>query len=644
MLPVEVSVGGRQWIDPYAYLKDPSHEETISYVAAEQDYFVREAENLRSLQREFVTELNDALPVLRRTRAVRTGGYMVYAEVAPGAQYPVYHRYRPDDSEAVEVLLDVNLLAGGSEYFALGGFATLNSRQLIAYTSDMQGNQRYRLQIRQITGDLLPVIVDDVDADIVWLEENLLFTRNRCLYLLKPFDGAYRELNCIEDPAFHLALQTFDDRVALVANSPETTLVMLVDRDGSVQPLTDQHAGHRYSLHRHAGKWFALTNWRNASYELALVTEGSRPDAWEYLDLPGEGQLLDVEFTGDVIAIHRRSNMRDTLLLDSGEVIAQSVPGESLRLRRAADPNAIEYVRRSFLQSDRYFAFEPVTGDSTMVMQAPMAQPVDVDSFVVETRSYESGNARVPVTLLYKKGKGIEFRPLLLSVYGAYGITTPVSFDPTRFPLLERGFVLGIVHVRGGGALGPAWHEAGKGINKPNSFADFIAVTEGLIDDGVGDAGRVAAIGTSAGGTVVAVAANRRPELYRAMVMRVPFVDVTGSLLDDGQLLTASDWSEWGNPTVPAELELMRSFSPYDQVMRQAYPNMLITAAVNDSRVPYHESVKWMAKLREHHTGSARLLLSVNHNQGHSGATDQYSRRQTRGLEYAFLTRSLTVQ
>ncbi len=642
-MPVTVVAGQQTWTDPYAYLADETHAATQAYLSAEREYFNKQTAEFDDLRRELAAQLNLALPLTRRTRPVTLDGFVVFAEVPQGRQYPVFRRHPEGAPDRTETILDVNQLAEGQRFLSLGGFAVQNALRLVAFTVDLDGSQQYQLNIRSLNGDTLPVSLSVVDSDLAWQGDRLIFIRQGCVYSLELQDGQTQRLHCRRSEVFQLGLMSIGQAVAVVARAPDTTDVTLITADGSIVPFTPFKAGHRYSLIRHNDADYVLTNWRTKDFELARATPGELPDNWQFMPLPGEGQLLDVEFAGQSIALQRRHEMGDVIYLDSGVVIARAGEGESLQLRRAPSATQLEYVRSGYLVPDEYIVVDLASGYQSVAMAAPMPATFNAAHYVVERRWYSVGGVRVPVTLVYRQGEPLADRALWLRVYGAYGLSMPTGFDATRLPLLDRGVILGFVHVRGGGALGSVWHELGRGPNKEQSFDDFIGVTEGLIKDGVGDPARIVASGVSAGATIIAVAANRRPDLYRAMVARVPFVDLLNSLRDETQLLTASDTLEWGDPLAPKDFEVLSRYSPYDNVKAQRYPAMLITAAENDVRVPAHEALKWMARLRANHSGDQPLLLEYLESEGHLGATDQYDRRQSQALEYAFVLRVLAL-
>ena len=458
----------------------------------------------------------------------------------------------------------------------------------------------------------------------------------------------YRET----DPAFSLSVRTARDRktVMIMSESHRATEIRILSPGGELQLIAPRKEGHRYRLMIGADHMTVLSNYKRAGYAVALIQEGEvDPSEWQFFELNLPGSVVDFERFDKHLLVQVRNRLRDELVLIEPvtgyqQSILSTGAGESFRLMQSDHGAApgFQFRKRSLIEPERRYR---------VAVSEKVVREIDSDSapgnylrdqYRVEEHWLSARDgAEVPVTLVYKEGAALASRPLYLTAYGAYGVSLPIAFDPTRLPLLNRGFVLGIVHVRGGGDLGEAWHFSGRQLNKKNTFNDLVDVANRLVELGIGHPEMLAARGASAGGTVIGVVANEAPALFKVLVADVPFVDVITTLLDPTLPLTESDILEWGNPDVPADAKYLFEYSPYHQVRAQAYPHLLVQASRNDGRVGTHEALKWIAKIRERTTGSALQLIDIEDHSGHLGASDQYLRRRKQALEYIFVLRGL---
>ena len=436
----------------------------------------------------------------------------------------------------------------------------------------------------------------------------------------------------------------------IMSESHRATEIRILSPGGELQLIAPRKEGHRYRLMIGADHMTVLSNYKRAGYAVALIQEGEvDPSEWQFFELNLPGSVVDFERFDKHLLVQVRNRLRDELVLIEPvtgyqQSILSTGAGESFRLMQSDHGAApgFQFRKRSLIQPERRYR---------MSVSEKVVREIDSDSapgnyfrdqYRVEEHWLSARDGtEVPVTLVYKEGAALASRPLYLTAYGAYGVSLPIAFDPTRLPLLNRGFVLGIVHVRGGGDLGEAWHFSGRQLNKKNTFNDLVDVANRLVELGIGHPEMLAARGASAGGTVIGVVANEAPALFKVLVADVPFVDVITTLLDPTLPLTESDILEWGNPDVPADAKYLFEYSPYHQVRAQAYPHLLVQASRNDGRVGTHEALKWIAKIRERTTGSALQLIDIEDHSGHLGASDQYLRRRKQALEYIFVLRGL---
>ena len=643
--------------DDYAYLEKALHPERLKYEQQEREYLTEQIAPWERQRRQIEAELNSFLVDEKTSVPIVRDGCEYYQALELGGQYPIYYR-RCLGAASAEVLLDLNKLSVGSDYYALGNFATSPDQQLIAFTEDRVGAQQYRLRIRQLdTGTIVEVNNQAVSQYVAWSKDNdRLFyvvqgdsSRNQVVHQYELSTAQHTLVYMEPDPSFHLSVyQGRTGSVVVSSSSPTANELRVVRDDGSLQLVAKRRPGHQYRIRLLDDAMVILTNHRLGSREIALSTaDGAGIESWQFLDFDYQGEVVDFEVKHSQLILRVRNKMAERLLLfDMRQGFIRELMRNNLgelRLHTALDSNSsvIRVVRTSLAMPDETVECS-LSGERCHSLQVAAVPNYDSTSYR-ERRVWIAARdgAQVPVTLVFHKDTILGDNPLYIKVYGAYGISLSVEFVSRRLPLLKRGFVVALAHVRGGGELGSQWHHSGKLANKNNTFTDVVDVAQGLTGSGYGHADRVFLQGASAGGTAVAVAANESPELFAGIVAHVPFVDLLTTLADESLSLTKSDYLEWGDIIDPEMFQILRDYSPYQQVAIQAYPAMLVTAAENDSRVAAHEALKWMAKLRERNTGKALMLIDIDEDTGHLGASDQYQIRRRDSLEFAFILSTL---
>ncbi|MBT4494970.1 MAG: S9 family peptidase [Gammaproteobacteria bacterium] len=648
--PHEIKLHGDVRSDPYYYLADLNHIDTSHYMSAEQEFLEHKTAAWSSLRSELERELNEQLPTTTKTAPVIIDGFEYVREVHAGSQYPRFMR-RSSDRETREVVLDLNQLAADSSYFALGDFAISPNNRIVAFTEDRKGDQRYTLRAYDMSeGRYLGLSVPDVAASMAWRNDGqlLYFSLSDRTVFETDLSGDDRAEIFIEpDRSFEVSLRQSRDRryVVIASENHNSTELRLVDGAGHPLIISPRESGHRYRIRVLDDEYFILTNRRGAGFELARASiDGGH---WRYLVLPLTGELQDFEVFTNHLVVQTRSGLGSTIyIMDFGDgemvEIARSSPGESVSL--AANPDVdsagVRFQVSGYVTPEKLLEYDFNTGFAAVIAEENIA---GLDDYVVEEKWFRGRDGtRVPVTLMYRKAKASRPRAGFITAYGAYGLALPKKFDHSWLPLLDRNFVIARIHVRGGGELGPGWHQAGKLQLKQNGIDDFVDGVNFLIEAGYVESDAVFARGRSAGATIVAAAMNRQPDLFRGAIFDVPFVDLITTLMDRGHPLTLSDRLEWGNPENEADYRYLKSYSPYDQVKPQAYPDILVTTAANDRRVFPAEPLRWLAKLRVADTGGALMLIDVNRDAGHLGASDQYQMRRRDSLEYAFILSRLS--
>ena len=641
--PANTDWHGALRTDNYLYLADADHPSTLDYIRAERSYSEEIFQEWRSLRREIHSELNQLLPEATGTPAVQLGDFLYWREVVPGAQYPIFYRRALSVERPRETVLDTNLLARSSAYYSLGDFSVSPDGQRVAFTEDSTGEQDYRLRIMEIaSGRELDAVEGPVGASIAWLADKALYylAGGRQVASLAAFSGVSTPVYEESDPSFHLHLRLSRDRqyVVVTARNPVSTEIRLIDGEGAQTVVSQRLAGHHYQI-RLAGRYvYALTNRRRQDYELGRAPLEHLGD-WSYYETP-QGTIRDFETFQEAVVLLVEDRLISTLyaLRPSGDLshLLTSPQAETIRLSSNPDPgsNKVRIVRSGPHLPDQIEDIELLTGKQ---QNLSASTSVTTPSRMAWQEWFEARDGTwVPITWLATDVTS-DRPPVLITAYGAYGVPQNREYQPQWGPLLDRGFAIVQIHVRGGGELGPIWHEAGRHLRKTNSIDDFIDGMDFLLREGKIDSDRVFVRGVSAGAIVVAAAVNRRPDLFAGVVLRAPYLDLIGSLADATERLTPSDRLEWGNPANTQDFAYLASYSPYEQIRSQAYPPVLLTAARQDTRVSMTESLKWFARLRAHDTGNEVKLLHLVDEGGHFGPSDQYKVRQQDSLEYAFI-------
>ena len=635
--------------DPYGYLSDRTNPQTDTYIRAEQKYFEAATQAWQSDIALLAREVNRDLPVTRQNPPVISDGSEFSARIDKGTQYPVYHR-RIIETGEMQVLLDVNERAKNSQYYRLGGFSLSPDGQEIAFTEDVRGSGLYALYVRELANGDVRKLAEGVEASLGWLGKRIVYIADAKVQMLSP--GGESQLVFQEaDPAFALSIASAGDdgTLLITAESHSTTEVMRLLQTGDLQTIAERKEGHRYRIRVSNEKLLILSNLNHPDFGFALADPGDPIERWWFVDTPSIERITDFEPVASGVYLHTRDGLRHGIFFLSLEDlrvrrIYDADVGEQIAFHTLGPNGELRFWKRSPLVPDQYVEFSQE--EREIVLSVGVTPPgFDQDLYVLEQIEIEARDGtRVPVTITYRQGEPLDQRPMLLTAYGAYGFEQDLRFDPSRLPLLRRGVIVAWVHVRGGGDLGAQWRSAGQEVNKTNTVNDFEDAASALPELGYGMPGKLAGRFASAGGVIAGYIINESPQLLSAVVTRAPFVDVVTTLLDENQLLTASDRLEWGDPRDPDMLALIKSYSPYNNVRKQSGPDLLILAGLNDRSVPIHESLKWLARLRFQHPEEALMLIDIEENSGHLGATDQYLRRQQTALELVFLINRLGIR
>jgi oligopeptidase B len=663
--PKVIEQHGEKRVDEYFWLRERGNPEVVEYLKAENAYtaaMLKPVEELRErLYREAVGRLkeDDAQP------AYPKGGYLYYSRNEKGKQYAIMCRKRGEGATE-EVVLDHNRLAEGQTFFSMDEYQVSDDGNLLAYSTDVTGAREYTLRVRDLrTGRDLKERIENV-TNVAWAADN------KSLFYVIEDDAKrpyrlYRHVLAEEtdelvyeetDRMFNLGVSRMRSGgyVRVLSESATTTEVRVIAADRpTAKPVVirPREEGHEYYVDHRGEELFIWTNDEGRNFRLvrAPVKAPGKENWREVVGHRDDVMIERVDCFGGHLAMYERAEGLPRLRVmnvESGEVKQVEVPEAVYHLSAERNEEfqsgVVRYRYMSFTTPWSVYAYDVKAGESTLVKRTEVLGGYDPAKYESE-RLFAAANdgERIPISLVRRKDAGSGARPLVLSVYGAYGISHPVMFSHAIPSLLDRGVTFAVAHVRGGGEMGKRWHDGGKMMEKKNTFTDLIACAECLIAEGHTSSDRLAVSGVSAGGLTVGAALNLRPDLFRAAVMQVPFVDVLNTMSDDTIPLTTQEYVEWGNPNVKAEYAYIRSYCPYTNLSAKAYPAIFARTSLNDSQVPYWEAAKYVAKLRAVKTDQNVVLLWVNLDAGHGGASGRYDRMREEAEVQAFALQQLGV-
>jgi oligopeptidase B len=671
---------GRKLVDDYAWMRKKDSPEVLAHLRAEKAYTDAMTEHLAPLRDRVYGEILGRLRETDDTVPAKDGNWLYYSRTEKGKQYKIHAR-KPVAGGAnarEEILLDLNEIGKTEAYVGLGPYVVSDDGKWLAYGLDTTGFRQFVLHVKDLTtGKELPARFERVTS-VVFAKDN-----KTVLYTVEdPVAKRSYQLHRYEigtDPAkdvlvheekderfeLHVSRSSSEELIFLNAESHTTTEVQFIRSDKpkeKFQLVAPREQDHEYQVDHHHDELVIRTNApttsgaaKSTNFRLVTTKLASPGRAsWkEVIAHRPEVMLEYVRLFKDFgVVMEREGGLRHLRILDAKKL---SLEG-SHRIALPEALGALEWGKNSeFDQAHVRFVFESPTTPSSAYDYFPqkraleLKKRLDVPNY--DATRYEakrvhavaSDGTKVPITLLYKKGTTPDGKnPAYIYGYGSYGAPWFPEFDAAIFSLVDRGIVTAVAHIRGGGEMGEAWHDAGRMKQKMNTFTDFIAVTETLVRDGWAAKDRIAIEGISAGGLLMGAVTNMRPDLYRAVVAEVPFVDVINTMLDEDLPLTVGEFEEWGNPKKEEEFGWMIQYSPYDNVKRQAYPRMLVKTSYNDSQVMYWEPAKWVAKLREYKTNDAPVLLNINlEPAGHGGKSGRYEQMKETAFKYAWVMEQL---
>ncbi|MFV8753531.1 S9 family peptidase [Nannocystaceae bacterium ST9] len=668
IVPHLLALHGDERVDDYYWLREREDPEVVAYLEAENAYTAAMTAHTAPLRAELEREMAGRIEQDDSSLPYRERDFLYYARWQQGGDYPILAR-RPLDAEGGEageqVLLDIDALAQGHDYFETGGVDLSENQQLLAYASDTLGRRIYTIEFVDLrSGERLADRIPEVSGELVWANDD------RTLYYVRQDPVTLRDHQVLrhtlgEDPAddelvyaepdetFDLDLWKTKSRRFVIVESSQTlaTEVRLLDAsdpNATARVFQPRERGLEYDVDHLGDRFYVRTNLDAVNFRLMQTPLDATGKA-NWREVVGHDPAALFEgfevFAGHLVLRQRRAGLieldvrpldgSEPHTIDFGEPAYVAWISDNPEL----DSTTLRFGYASLTTPDSIFDYDLATRQKTLRKQTKVLGGFDADAYVTERLSAPAPDgAMVPISLVRRRDTPVDgTAPLLLDGYGAYGSSIDAEFDGELISLLDRGFVYAIAHVRGGEELGRAWYEGGKLLNKRNTFADFIACAEHLIAERHADPERVFATGGSAGGLLIGAVVNIRPDLFAGAIAAVPFVDVVTTMLDESIPLTTFEWDEWGNPSDPNYYEYMLSYSPYDNVAARDYPALLVTAGFHDSQVQYWEPAKWVAKLRANKTDDNPLLLRTDMSAGHGGQAGRLESLEQTAFEYAFL-------
>ncbi len=671
----ETTLHNHTLVDDYAWLREKTSPEVIAYLEAENAYTDAVMQPTEALQKTLYDEMVSHIKETDESVPSRDGGYFYYSRTEQARQYPIHCRKKGSLEALEEIILDVNQLAEGEAFMSIGAFAVSDDGNLLAYSTDTTGFRQYTLHVKDLrNGELLGEHAERVGS-VEWANDNLtLFytvedeDQKRQFQLYRHTLGAAHDEDVLvyeeSDERFNIGVgKTRDGKYLMMESASHTTSEQWFLSAGDttadwtlIAPRRDEHE--YYADHRN-GLFYIRTNDRGRNFRFVITpVESPAPEHWTEMIAHREDVMLeDVDlFASFYVACERADGLPKLRVARFAGDSAETAPAVDIAFPEpvySAHPNTnrefvttkFRYSYQSLVTPGSVHEYDVETGSSALLKQQEVPGGFDRELYGSE-RIFATApdGVKVSVSLVYRKDKkGEGTNPLHVYGYGSYGYSLPISFSGNRLSLLDRGFVMAYAHIRGGGDMGKLWHDAGRLMQKRNTFTDFVAATEELLAQGYGDPKRVSAEGGSAGGLLMGAVVNLRPELYRAIVSHVPFMDVMNTMLDASLPLTVPEYEEWGNPNEEAAFAYMLGYSPYDNLAPGSYPAMLVKTSLNDSQVMYWEPAKYVAKLRTLKTDDSVLLLHTNMSAGHGGASGRYDYLKEIAFDYAFLLKVLHV-
>ena len=682
----EMTIHGDTRVDDYYWMrltdeqksakdKDSQTQEVLDYINAENAYTQKRLKHTEKFQNDLFDEIVGRIKKDDESVPYLDNGYYYYTRYEKGKEYAIHCRKKGSLDGDEEVIMDENELAEGFDYFAIGSMSVSPDNQWLAFGVDTLSRRFYEINFKNLnTGDILQQTIENTTGGVAWANDNetVFYTSKNKVTLLS--EKIYRHkvgsdykndalVYTEDDESYYIGVSRSKSGKYIIIYNSSTLVsdyhILRADNpEGDFKNFSPRGAAHEYGIDHYKDKFYIITNWEAKNNRLMETSEDATDMGnWkEVIAHRNDVHLLGLEiFNNHLVISERKDGLRGLRVMNqktgSDEYInfGEQTYTARISVNEEFNTNILRYGYTSMVTPSSTYDYNMDTGEITLMKQQEVVGGYDQSLYRSE-RHYAPGRdgQPVPISLVYKKdlkndptlnNQGAPDNPqnLLLYAYGSYGSTRDPYFSSTRLSLLDRGFIYAIAHVRGSQIYGRQSYDDGKMLNKKNTFTDFIDAGKYLVKEGLTDSNHLFAEGGSAGGLLIGAVVNMAPELWKGTIAAVPFVDVVTTMLDASIPLTSNEWDEWGNPEEKKYYDYMLSYSPYDQVKDQIYPNILVTSGFFDSQVQYWEPLKWMAKLRDHWQGENNLYLHMNMDAGHGGKSGRFRRYREVALEYAFL-------
>jgi len=660
--PKTTNIHGVTLVDDYFWLREKTNPDVMAHLRAEDAYTEEMMKPTAGLQEKLYKEMLSHIKQTDVQVPYRQGNHFYYTRTEEGKQYPIFCRKKGSLDAPEEVLLDLNEMAKGQKFMSIGTFTPSDDGNLLAYSTDNNGYRQYTLHVKDLrTGQDLSENIERVNY-VAWATDNKTFfyvtedpVTKRSDKFFRHVLGSDKSDLVYEEKDELFDLYTFRSRdkaiIFVGAESKTSTDVRFLPADNpntELKVVLPRQPDHEYDVDHRDGLFYIRTNKgaKNFRVVTAPVTDPSEKNWKEFIAHRPAVKVEGVSLFADHAVLSEWENGLQQLEVLNFKTnkrnrieFPEPVYSTGLSTNREFNTSVVRYSYNSMVTPNSVFDYDMNTGKSTLLKQTEVPGGFDRKNYQSErVFATASDGTKIPMSIVYRKGTKLDgSAPLLLYGYGSYGASIPPNFSATRLTLLDRGVIYVIGHIRGGGELGEEWRQAGRMMTKLNTFTDFIACAEHLIKAKYTSSNRLVIQGGSAGGLLMGAVTNMRPDLFKAVVSQVPFVDVLNTMLDASLPLTTSEYIEWGNPNEKPAFEYMKQYSPYDNIAKKNYPTMLVKVSVNDSQVPYWEGAKYVAKLRDMKMDQNPLLLKVNFGAGHGGSSGRYDALKETAFDYAFM-------
>jgi len=656
--------------DYYFWLNQREDPEVIAYLEAENKYTEKKLKHTEGFQKKLYDEMISRIKQEDQSVPYKDNGYYYYSRFEEGKEYPIYCRKNGSLDAEEEIMLNVNEMAEGYSYYQVAGLSVSPDNNFLAFGVDTLSRRKYDVRIKNLrTNEILDDLIPNTTGSVAWADDNKTFFYTLKDEALRPFKifkhttgNPVEEDNLIfheNDETYNISVRRSKSEkyIIIASTSTLTTEFSFLKSDnpnGKFTVFAQRERGLEYYIDHYEENFYIRTNLDAVNFRLmkTSVNNTSKENWTEVIPHRSSVLLEGFEIFKKYLAVEERvKGLTQLRIINWGDNtehylnFGEETYSAYISTNKDYDTEILRYGYSSLTTPSSTYDYNMNTKEKTLLKQDEVLGGFNPDNYHAE-RLYAtaSDGSKIPISLVYRKGlKKDGNNPLLLYGYGSYGISTDAAFSSVRLSLLDRGFVYAIAHIRGGQEMGRLWYEDGKYFKKKNTFTDFIACAEQLIESGFTNKEKMFAMGGSAGGLLMGAVINMRPDLFKGVVAAVPFVDVVTTMLDESIPLTTGEYDEWGNPNQPDFYKYMLSYSPYDNVEAKNYPNLLVTTGLHDSQVQYWEPAKWVAKLRYLKTDKNLLLLHTNMESGHGGASGRFKRIKEIALEYVFFLNLLNM-